>query len=276
MLARHSVMLSSRSRQGQVRRVGAVEDCFLDVRGQQGQAQDPRGVAGAGDALKGIGFRSVLEISERPKIWSRQTESSPCFDGYCFGFDPEFVKSIHAPVLAILEGRPLSDDQRWFAKIMDEDPGLHERLRADVQVGQEHGTASIADWLREEIGYLSPYLLPWPLTERGAVVEDFENRGFASVVALPLGSATAVSLVESRLAEISAESMLFLDNLKVLTIATPHGSRTFQRCVVQNAIGDPRSGQRLSSQSASVPSCAAFCCRVATSWSLACSPVKGT
>ena len=31
--------------------MGAVEDRFLDVGGQQGQAQDPRGVAGAGDAL---------------------------------------------------------------------------------------------------------------------------------------------------------------------------------------------------------------------------------
>ncbi len=34
--------------------MGAVEDSFLDVRRRQGQAQDPRGVAGAGDAL-GLG-----------------------------------------------------------------------------------------------------------------------------------------------------------------------------------------------------------------------------
>jgi len=33
-------------------------------------------------------------------------------------------------------------------------------------------------------------------------------------------------LVESKLAEINADAMLFLDKVKVLTIATPNGSRT--------------------------------------------------
>ena len=41
---------------------------------------------------KGIGFRSVLEISRKPRIWSRRQEISPKFDGYCFGFDPEFAR----------------------------------------------------------------------------------------------------------------------------------------------------------------------------------------
>jgi len=39
--------------QGQGCRVDAVEDRLLDVRGQQSQAQDTGGVAGAGDALIG-------------------------------------------------------------------------------------------------------------------------------------------------------------------------------------------------------------------------------
>ena len=192
---------------------------------------------------KGIGFRSVLEISQRPQIWSRQLEASHGFDGYCFGFDPEFVRSIHDPVLAIIERRSLSEAQGWFAEIVEEDPSLCERLRSGAQRVQARGANSITDWLREEIGYLSPYLLPWPLTERSTTVDDFEGRGFASVVALPLTSLAAVSLTGRKLAEITADSMLFLDNLKALTITTPKGSRTFRRSVVQRANGPRKLGK---------------------------------
>ena len=192
---------------------------------------------------KGIGFRSVLEISQRPRIWSRRLETSLGFDGYCFGFAPEFVRSFHDPVLAILESRSLSDEQGWFSEIVDKDPALRERLRSDARRGRAHAANSTADWLREEIGYLSPYLLPWPLTVRSTIVDDFEKRGFASVVALPLTSPAAASLTERKLAEITADSMLFLDNLKALTIATSKGSRTFRRSVVQRANGPRKLGK---------------------------------
>lgn len=194
---------------------------------------------------KGIGFRSVLEISQRPCIWSRRQETSSGFDGYCFGFDPEFVRSIYAPVLAILEGRSLSDEQSWLADIVNEDPSLCERLLSGARRRPMDGAHSIADWLREEISYLSPYLLPWPLSARNPAVFDFEARGFASVLALPLLSPAAASLVESKLAEINADAMIFLDKVKVLTIATPDGSRTFQRSILQEAAG-PRGFGKIS------------------------------
>ena len=38
---------------------------------------------------KGIGFRSVLEVSERPEVHSRAAKSSARFDGYCFAEIPE-------------------------------------------------------------------------------------------------------------------------------------------------------------------------------------------
>jgi len=192
---------------------------------------------------KGIGFRSVLEISQRPQIWSRRFETSHGFDGYCFGFAPEFVRSIHDPVLAIIERRSFSEAQGWFAEIVEEDPSLCERLCSGAQRVQARGANSITDWLREEIGYLSPYLLPWPVTERSTTVDDFEERGFASVVELPLTSLAAVSLTERKLAEITADSMLFLDNLKALTITTPKGSRTFRRSIVQRAKGPRKLGK---------------------------------
>lgn len=194
---------------------------------------------------KGIGFRSVLEISKAPRIWSRQRENSPEFDGYCFGFDPNFTKSIYDPMLAILEDRPFSAEQEWFAEVVDEDPSLCERLRAGARRRQAQGKNSTSDWLREEIDYLSPYLLPWPQSARNPVVEDLEGRGFASVLALPLLSFTAATLAERKLTEIEADSMLFLDNLKSLTITTPSSSRSFFRNVLRKASG-PRGFGKIS------------------------------
>lgn len=186
---------------------------------------------------KGIGFRSVLEISRKPSFWSRREEASPTFDGYCFGFDPEFVRSLLDSVLAILEDRPLPVEQKWFAEIVDDDPSLCGRLRAGALRRQAQGANSSQDWLREEISYLSPYLLPWPQSARSPVVNELEARGFASVLALPLLSPAAATLVERKLAEITADSMLFLDNLKAMTITTPLGSRAFHRSILQEANG---------------------------------------
>lgn len=200
---------------------------------------------------KGIGFRSVLEISQTPRIWSRRQESSWVFDGYCFGFDPEFSRSLLDPMLAILEERPFPIEQQWFAEVVDEDPSLCERLRAGARRRQGQGANSTPDWLREEIGYLSPYLLPWPQSARSPMVDDFEARGYASVLALPLLSATAATLVERKLAEITADSMLFLDNLKALTISTPNSSRAFHRRILQEAAG-PRGFRKISISSGDI------------------------
>lgn len=192
---------------------------------------------------KGIGFRSVLEISQKPRVWSRRQEAGPAFDGYCFGFDPEFARSLLDPVLAILEERPLPVEQKWFAEVVDDDPSLCERLCAGARRRREHGANSTRSWLREEIGYLSPYLLPWPQSARSPVVDDLEARGFASVLALPLLSPAATSLVERKLAELTADSMLFLDHLKALTITTPNGSRSLHRRILQEATGPRGSGK---------------------------------
>jgi hypothetical protein len=192
---------------------------------------------------KGIGFRSVLEISLKPRIWSRRFETSPGFDGYCFGFDPAFVRSVHEPIIAIIEERVPSGDYGWFGEIVEEDASLCDRLRAGARRRSTRGASSITDWLREEIGHLSPYLLPWPLTGRSNTADDFAERGFASVVELPLTSPTALALTERKLAEITADSVLFLDNLKSLTIATPKGARTFQRSILQRANGPRKLGQ---------------------------------
>lgn len=197
---------------------------------------------------KGIGFRSVLEISQEPRIWSRQQETSPTFDGYCFRFHPDFTRSIYDPILALLEDRPLAAAQDWFAEIINQDPGLCERLRSGADRRQGAGATATPDWLRQEIGCLSPYLLPWPQAARSRVVDDFEARGFASVLALPLLSSAAASLVERKLAEIEADAMVFLDHLRSLTLITPKGSRSFERHTLREA-GGPRGFGKISIRS---------------------------
>lgn len=53
---------------------------------------------------KGLGFRSVLEVSERPEIYSRASATSTVFDGYCFGFEPEVVQDLKGPMEALAAG----------------------------------------------------------------------------------------------------------------------------------------------------------------------------
>ncbi|MFC9623758.1 sacsin N-terminal ATP-binding-like domain-containing protein [Streptomyces sp. NPDC056930] len=59
-------------------------------------------VAGEGIGNKGLGFRSVLQLTDWPEIYSKSSPSSPDFDGYCFRFTrPEDVRTlVDDPALA--------------------------------------------------------------------------------------------------------------------------------------------------------------------------------
>jgi hypothetical protein len=76
-----------------------------------------------------------------------------------------------------------------------------------------------------------PIFLPWPLqtADRVAAIEDVEKRGFATVVALPLKSAASADLVKRRMAEIDANSLLFLDKLDRLTLSLCGETHVFTR-----------------------------------------------
>ncbi|MFG2298704.1 sacsin N-terminal ATP-binding-like domain-containing protein [Streptomyces sp. NPDC048603] len=58
--------------------------------------------AGEGIGNKGLGFRSVLQLTDWPEIYSKASPSSPVFDGYCFRFArPEDVHAlVKDPALA--------------------------------------------------------------------------------------------------------------------------------------------------------------------------------
>ncbi len=180
---------------------------------------------------KGIGFRSVLEICDQPQIWSKRSQSSERFDGYCFGFSPEFVRSLHKPIMALVTEHGPPQKGGWLRDIVDWDNGLLAKLRSSIHLQADAASVSAEQWVRSQLTYLSPYLLPYPLrsVDRESAIDDLEADGFATVVALPLKSLASARLVERRLSEIDARSLLFLDRLKALTLSIPGNTRNLSR-----------------------------------------------
>lgn len=175
---------------------------------------------------KGLGFRSVLEVSERPEVYSRATENSASFDGYCFAFEPEVVQSLVAPMVALakLEQVPLSPVSG--RPIVDWSDTLLRKYRSRVRAAGD-------GWLRTETKYLSPYLLPVPRSEvRSNAVKALEAQGFATVIRLPLKSQVMNKLVQEHMAQLSSSTLLFLDRVSALELrVTGKQDRVFARSI---------------------------------------------
>lgn len=182
---------------------------------------------------KGIGFRSVLELTDCPEIHSRQSAGSPFLDGYCFAFRPSTVGSLVEPMtqLAFGEGIPVWKMsgaplvQHWSAEML-----AQYRSRV-ATMGRE--------WLAQEVRFLSPYLLPVAIKEgKSSALKDLEEAGFATVVRLQLKSAQVAQKVQQKMASLEPSTCLFLWNLRELTIrANTAVERTFQRTVTEDALG---------------------------------------
>lgn len=189
---------------------------------------------------KGIGFRSVLEISSEPHIYSRRTSESDNFDGYCFRFDPKIVEILGASLQDLANGvpdvvfpvggrEPLS---RWSA--------------ANLAEFQQQFGGNRTRELIEEISYLSPYVMPIPIESESFTTKilEFQRRGLSTVVRLPLRNAKAKAAVENRMSELEPQSILFLDRLSALSLETDGHVRSFNksRSHIDN---DPFSGTEL-------------------------------
>jgi hypothetical protein len=184
---------------------------------------------------KGIGFRSVLEISARPQIFSRSSASSRVFDGYCFGFKPEFITDLLEPILLLAAGKdnvrsPIDPEKafvdwdqshlkKFRSRLADRDRFLIDLRKLPRETLD---TLSIEllrrSWLQHELKYLSPYLFPLPLNplEISDRLLDFQERNFASVIRLPLKNSYARKAVIEKMGEFSATTVMFLERLKEL------------------------------------------------------------
>lgn len=188
---------------------------------------------------KGIGFRSVLEISERPEIYSRAGTSSATFDGYCFAFDPEVIRSLVSPITSFALTGQIPESPVSGAPLVDWSHDLITKFRDRVAVNG-------FEWLAGECRYLSPYLLPIPIAQtRSPGVASLEAQGFATVVRLPLKSGAMQDRVLRHISSLSPSTILFLEKLGKLTLDSgPAQKKSFKRSS-QHLLGS-RDGRKVS------------------------------
>lgn len=130
---------------------------------------------------KGVGFKSVLQLSSAPELYSVVGSTSKAFDGFCFRFARD-------------------DDFEWLAD--QAAPGRPEaagQLRAN----------------------LSSLKVPVPVDDVPAAVVPFRRRGLVTVVRLPLRNADARQEASRQLRELTDDGApfeLFLDRLGKVTV----------------------------------------------------------
>ncbi len=188
---------------------------------------------------KGIGFRSVLEICDSPEIFSRSSVNSESFDGYCFFFDPDVTRQFEEPILALIRGndKPCSP--------LDSTVPLIQWGAEQLLSYRELYDNKDAGWLREEMTYLSPYLLPLPIntSSKTNIIKTFENLGFASVIRLPFKSLSAQNLAVEMTEELDENTVLFLDRVKFFTLNSGNKMRLVERKV--DYLNDLNKGQEI-------------------------------
>lgn len=174
---------------------------------------------------KGIGFRSVLEITRKPEIFSRKEKTSTSFNGFNFRFNPRIIQLFEKPIQALLNGNDNPNlDLGRRVPLVDWGSGkLHAFRDRFLGLGFEGVTS--------ELRFLSPYLLPEPINDQDKPpwLRQFEAKGFATVVRLPFTSEKARDLTLEKVEELDENTILFLNKAKSLWIETPRTKRFVTR-----------------------------------------------
>ncbi len=187
---------------------------------------------------KGIGFRSVLEITKAPEIYSRKERESSSFDGYCFRFQPDVIQMFEEPIHRIVKGdNNVEAPEAIGGPLLNwDDDGRYDRFRERCRSFEK-------DWLRKELDLLSPYVLPIPMDSQPAAskVADFEQRGFSTVIRLPLLNRDAREIVINKMEEMNGSTAIFLQRVNVLRFASENHDRCYQRKQIRRD-DDPEEG----------------------------------
>lgn len=186
---------------------------------------------------KGVGFRSVLEISTCPEI--RSTASPESDLAFAFRFNPDDFKQrmTEATKKLAKEGRkaPSPFDPEHQIKIIDWSQNWFEEYRKRLKQS-EFDVAG-------EIEKLSPYQFPLPIdsTHQPKEVKKLLEEGCVTVIRLPLDGGVseaseekAVQSVKAQLEELDARSTLFLSHLETLSIDIDGEQRTLKRKVLDD------------------------------------------
>ena len=174
---------------------------------------------------KGIGFRSVLEITKAPEIYSRKEIGSTDFDGYCFRFNPSVINTFESSIRRIVEGcnkvqSPVASEE----PLLQWDSSRYERFRHRCKSFEK-------DWIAKELTFLSPYALPIPMDpdgERSKIV-DFEKRGFSTVIRLPLLSKDICEIIREKMGEMDESTVIFLQRLSRLRLVYDNLEKCYYR-----------------------------------------------
>ena len=187
---------------------------------------------------KGLGFRSVLELTTRPEIWS----TAPADDdiAFTFGFDPDVLEPIAQMAKRLFERDAPIDWEFGPMPVVDWSDRQFDEYRHSLL--SRDGTkreAEVREWLSEEVRkYFSPYLLPRFLGDPPPHVARLLDNGHVTVIRLPLdggraGSAEeAVRSIRKQLEALDEAAMVFLPHLSVLRRETDGEVVELERQVV--------------------------------------------
>ena len=179
---------------------------------------------------KGLGFRSVLEVSSCPEIWSMAPVGSGT--SFIFRFDPDVAGHV-ATAAREIERQGL-DARSPF----DRDRPLVDWSPEQLNVYRKHVFDAGIDAVCEARRFLSPYLFPLPI--EGIPPPDVDQllrSGHATVVRLRLNGGKAgtdreaVQSVIDQLGKLDAKSTLFLHDLGTLVIDINGDRRILERTV---------------------------------------------
>ncbi|HEX04481.1 MAG TPA: hypothetical protein ENH10_04905, partial [Bacteroidetes bacterium] len=174
---------------------------------------------------KGIGFRSVLEITKVPEIYSRKERDSSSFDGYCFSFQPDVIQMFEDPIRRVVEGdNSVNSPEVIGGPLLEWDDTRYEYFRKQCQLFEK-------DWLPQELAFLSPYALPIPMDTQEATprIDDFERRGFSTVIRLPFLSDRAREIATNKLEEMNESTVIFLQRVNIFRLVCNNLDRCYQR-----------------------------------------------
>ena len=195
---------------------------------------------------KGLGFRSVLEVSGCPEIWSTSALDSK--ESFSFRFDPNVIDRVIAAAQDLVDPCRLDVPPSPF----DTESLLVDWSREQLRQFRRSVAEREVDILGEAMS-LSPYTLPLPMEATPPDVQRLLDSGHATVVRLRLdggrmrSSEGALESVRKQLDELrGARSVVFLDHLAELVIEVEGDRRSFERivCSDERIAGHPRIRQR--------------------------------
>lgn len=161
---------------------------------------------------KGLGFRSVLEVTTNPRIYSL-ADTGAGEPGYCFEFTPRTRDALRGALSAIRDGKEVTDALSKALQFALSDPVFTDLDPAPSRLRQrlQEEESLIDDVCRR----IEPNVYPLPIffsqDPYQSKVKDLWERGFVTVVALPLNRSSASSkFAEEALEKLDACTLLFL------------------------------------------------------------------